>query len=103
VDRERDGRPLALEQVVDLLVVDLDERDLHSELPPLHLHLLEDQVDRPGDDAREVLVLRDRLVERVLLDLAASFLLQTLPVRAEHGVRLARAGLAVGHYRQVVA
>ena len=103
VDGERDGRALALEQVVDLLVVDLNEGDLHSELYAFLLYLLENVMDGPGNDAREVLIYRDRLVERVLLDFAAPFLLQTLPVGAEHGVRLARARLAVSHYRQVVA
>ena len=91
-----------LEEVVDLLVVDLQKGAVDVEVMALLAgkvaDLFEEAEDGPGDEAGVVLVGKQILEEGVLVLLLDVLRDGVLPVAAEHGVGLARAGLPVGEY-----
>jgi hypothetical protein len=92
-----------LQQVIDLLVVDLQKGAVDVEVMALLAgevaDLLEQTEDGPGDEARVVLVREKILEEGVLVLLLLDVLRDgVLPVAAEHGVGLARAGLPICEY-----
>ena len=97
-----------LEQVIDLFVIDLQERAENAEalavLGLVVFDFLEKGEDGPGDDACVVLVGDEVLEKGVLVLLLLEVLGDgVLPVAPEHRVRLARPCLPVREDRQIIA